>query len=194
MPRMQYLVSFALLVAVGAWIVGVYNNLVHLRGAVCRSWQQWRQATHRRNECLREFATALAFLMKKDAPQPHSLLRMAADSERSLALAEAPRWTSVHGFMGRAEKLLRLEIMQAERDLEDSATLREDEQLLQLYSSVVASLYQQDQCSALFNRAAFEYNNALRGASARFLAPVFGFAAADPLDAAAAEQNTRSSS
>ena len=30
--RMQYLVAVALLVALAAWMVGVYNQLAHLRG------------------------------------------------------------------------------------------------------------------------------------------------------------------
>lgn len=189
---MQYLVSFALLVALASWMVGVYNNLDHLRRLVCEYWEQWRCATHRRNECLADFALVFASLRPGEDPLPRCLQRMSEDSERSLALCESPRWSAVHGFMGGAEQLLRQAVAQSVQAVEDEPAMRGHERLQELCSSVSVSLYRQDQVAALFNRAAREYNQALRGLSARFLAPVFGFAAADPLDAAGT-QNARSS-
>lgn len=189
---MQYLVSFALLVALAAWMVGVYNNLDHLRRLVCERWEQWRCATHRRNVCLADFALVFASFRPQEDPLSHCLQRMSEDSERSLALCESPRWGTVHGFMGGAEQLLRQAVAQSVQTVEDEPAMRGHEQLQELCSSVSASLYRQEQVAALFNHAAREYNQALQGISARFLAPVFGFAAADPLDDEK-RQNARSS-
>ena len=175
MPAMQYVVSFALLVALAAWMVGVYNNLHHLRGVVCSCWSQWRTVTHRRNEELKRFAASLVSL---ESSLSGNLLRLVADSERSLMLAEGPRWGARHGFLGGAERLLRMAAAQALRVVEGQA----DSAMQQLCQSVSVSLYQQDQVAELFNHAAREYNAALRLPSARFLAPVFGFSAVDALD------------
>ena len=68
MRGMQYLVSFALLVAVAAWMVRIYNNLDHLRGVVCSCWGQWRKATHHRNECLTDFAVVFALFLPQGDP------------------------------------------------------------------------------------------------------------------------------
>ena len=87
---MAYLVSFALLVALGAWIVGVYHNLEHLRGVVCSCWGPWRRATHRRNECLNDYVAAFAVFMPVNSTLPHDLRRMVEASESSLALALEP--------------------------------------------------------------------------------------------------------
>lgn len=178
---MQYLVSFALLVAFVAWMVGVYNNLFHLRGSVCSSWGQWRKATHHRNECLNDFAVVFALFVPADNPLPAALRRMAADSERSLALCLEPRWSTLHGFVGGAEARLRQAVARSVQTVEDSPEMRAHEHLQQLCSGVAVSLYQQNQIAALFNRAAREYNSALETPSARLLAPLFGFAGADPL-------------
>lgn len=179
---MAYLVSFALLVAVLAWMVGVYNNLEHLRGVVCNCWRQWRRATHRRNECLADFVAAFAAMMPRGDPLPRNLRRMVEDSERSLALAMEPRWSRMHGMIGGAEGLLRRAVAQSVQLVEESPSMQGNEPLLRLCSTMSASLYQQDQVAALFNHAAVEYNAALTSPSARLLAPVFGFARADPLD------------
>lgn len=188
---MAYLVSFALLVAVLAWVVGVYNNLEHLRGAVCNCWGQWRKATHRRNECLADFAAVFASFMPQGDSLPRDLRRMAEDSDRSLALALEPRWSRMHGFLGGAEQALRKVVDLSVQAVEDSPELRRHEALQRLCTSVTVSLYQQAQIASLFNRAAADYNSALASPSARFLAPVLGFLAADPLDVPA--QDTRSS-
>lgn len=188
---MAYLVSFALLVAVLAWVVGVYNNLEHLRGVVCNCWGQWRKATHRRNECLADFAAVFASFMPRGDSLPRDLRRMAEDSERSLALVLEPRWSRKHGFLGGAEQALRHVVDLSVQAVEDSPELRRHEALQRLCTSVTVSLYQQTQTASLFNRAAAEYNSALASPSARFLAPVLGFLAADPLDVPA--QDTRSS-
>lgn len=179
---MQYLVSFALLVAVVAWMVGVYNNLCHLRMTVCNCWGQWRKATQHRNECLSDFTNAFSLFMPQGDPLPDSLRRLVADSERSLALlSREPRWCSLHGFTGGAEQLLRQAVARSVQAVEASPAMRAHEHLQQLCSGVAVSLYQQDQVANLFNRAAREYNAALASPSARLLAPLFGFVCADPL-------------
>ncbi len=180
---MAYLVSFALLVALTAWIVGVYNNLEHLRGVVCNCWGQWRRVTHQRNECLSHFTTELAACLPSGDSLPQDLRRMVDDSERSLALALEPRWNKMHGFVGKAEQLLRFAAERSVQVVEESPTLRSHETLLRLCSSTAVSLYQQEQVTTLFNRAAHEYNSALSTPSARFLAPMLGFIAADTLEA-----------
>jgi hypothetical protein len=179
---MQYLVSFALLVAFIAWMAGVYHQLEHLRAAVCLCWGQWCRATHHRNECLADFAETFALFLPEEDPRPAYLRRLAADSDRSLALVQAPRWSEVHGFLGGAEQVLRKAVACSVQTVEDSPAMREHEHLQRLCSSVSVSLYQQDQLASLFNHAAVEYNAALAAPSARLLAPLFGFVAADPLD------------
>lgn len=179
---MAYLVSLALLVALAAWIVGIYNNLEHLREVVCNCWGQWRRVTHQRNERLSDFTAELATHLPTGDSLPRELRRMVDDSERSLALALEPRWNKVHGFMGRAEQLLRFAAERSVQVVEDSPTLRSHEALQRLCSSMTISLYQQEQATTLFNLAAREYNAALAAPSARFLAPVLGFMAADTLE------------
>ena len=179
---MQYLVAFALLVALAAWIVGVYNQLAHLRGQVCSSWSQWLGATHRRNICLRDYAAVFAAFLPKNSPMPTHLQRLAEDSEYAIALTLEPRWGKAPGFMSGAEKVLRQAVVEAQHTVEDTPRMREHEHMQRMNSGVSAALYQQDQLAALFNRAAREYNAALAVPSARLLAPVFGFEKANPLD------------
>lgn len=179
---MQYLVSFALLVAFVAWMAGVYHQLEHLRAAVCQYWGQWCRATHHRNECLADFAETFALFLPQEDPRPAYLRRLAADSDRSLALVRTPRWGPLHGFMGSAEQVLRSAVAQSVQVVENSPVMRGNEPLQRLCSSVSVSLYQQDQLASLFNSAAVEYNAALAAPAARLLAPLFGFEAADPLD------------
>lgn len=193
MRHMAYLVSFALLVALLAWMVGVYNNLEHLRGVVCNCWGQWRVATHRRNECLNDFVAAFASFMPRGDALPRDLRRMVEDSERSLALALEPRWSGRYGMLGRAELILRRAVARSVQVVEDTPGMRDHEHLRRLCSSMSVSLYQQDQVAALFNHAALEYNAALASPSARLLAPIFGFDRADALDASAENQKARSS-
>lgn len=182
MPRMQYVVSFALLVALVAWMVGVYNQLDHLRNVVCSCWGQWCRATHRRNECLADFAAVFAHFLPHEDPLPGRLMRMAEDSDRSLALVPEPRWSREHGFLGGAEQLLRRAVAQSVQLVEDSPDMRAHQQLQLLCSGVSVSLYQQDQLASLFNHAAVEYNAALAAPAGRLLAPLFGFAEADTLE------------
>lgn len=179
---MPYLVSLALLVALAAWMVGVYNQLEHLRGVVCHCWGQWRKATQRRNESLRDFAAVFAMFMPPDAALPRDLRRLAEDSERTLALSLEPRWSRSHGFVGEAEKLLRMKVERSVQAVEDSPVMRAHDSLQRLCCSMSVSLYQQEKVAALFNQAAGEYNAALRAPSARLLAPIFGFLAADTLE------------
>lgn len=192
MPGMQYLISFALLVALLAWMVGVYSNLEHLRKSVCVCWAHWRQLTHQRNVCLNDFARCLTPFMPAGDPLPQSLLRLSADSERSLSLVEMPQWGAHHGFLGGAEHLLRMAVAQSVHVVESSPVMRSDVQLLQLSRSVSSALYQQEQVMELFNSSAQEYNAALRNVSARLLASVFGFSAVSMLEMPA-RQNARSS-
>ncbi len=181
---MAYLVSFALLVALAAWTVGVYNNLEHLRRVVCNCWGQWRKATHHRNECLADFAAVFALFLPRDDKLARHLRRLVEDSERSLALSLEPRWSSTHGFVGGAEEVLRLAVARSVQRVEDSPIMREHEHLQRLCSNMSVSLYQQEQVAALFNHAAGEYNAALGAPSARLLAPIFGFCQADTLESA----------
>lgn len=188
---MQYLVSFALLVAFVAWMVGVYNHLVHLRKRVCSTWEQWRLSTHRRNSCLVDFAASFAAFLPQNDSRPQHLRQLAEDSERALSLSPEPRWGRMHGFLGGAEQLLRKSVADSVELVELSPRMQAHEHIQCLCSSLSASLYQQDQYAALFNHAARDYNAALSSWSARLLGPVFGFEAADPLDSA--RQSTRSS-
>lgn len=178
---MQYLVSAALLVAVAAWVVAVFNRLNHLRGEVCGAWQQWITATHRRNECLADFASVFALLMPQGDMLPRSLRRLAADSERSLGASPEPHWGASPGFVGGAEAVLRRVVDDSMVAVENSPLLRAHERLQQLSSQVHLSCYQQEQYTRLFNHMAEAYNNALADPSGRLLAPLFGFASAGVL-------------
>ncbi len=180
-PCMQYLVSFALLVAVCAWMVGVYNHLLHLRSAVCNCWSQWLKAAHQRNECLNDFTAAFVLFMPQGDPLPRSLRRLRDDSERSLSIAPEPRWSEQHGFVNGAELLLRQTVARSLQEVEESSVMRSHEHLQRLCSRLNVSLYQQDQFAALFNHAVSEYNEALKTPSARLLAPLFGFMMADTI-------------
>ena len=126
---MMYLVSFALLVALIAWIAGIYNHLDYLRGVVCDCWGQWRKATRHRNECLADFTAVFSMLMPRGDPLPRELRRMREDSERSLALALEPRWSKVRGFVGGAEQLLRHAVAQSMHVVESSPAMRSHESL-----------------------------------------------------------------
>lgn len=190
MPDMQYLVSFALLVAFAAWIVGVYNQLDHLRHDVCASWLLWCKATHQRNTSLVDFASGFAAFLPQQDSRPRYLKRLADDSEHAVALALEPHWGSSQGCLISAEQVLRRAVADSVAAVETSPEMREHVHLQQLCSRVSSSLYQQDQYAALFDRAAVEYNSALSGISARMLAPVFGFARVETLSSS--RQNTRS--
>lgn len=191
---MQYLVSFALLVFVAGWIVGVYNRLEHLRRVVCNSWQQWRKITHRRNLCLRDFATEFAAFLPADNPMAQNLLRLAVDSERGVTLALEPRWNSQPGFIGGAELLLRQVVADSVLAIETAYVINGHEQLLSLTQRVAALMGEQEQITALFNRAALEYNTALVTPAARLLAPLLGFCTAAPLDAPGMQNTTPAAS
>lgn len=190
---MQYLISLALLVAVAAWLVGVYNNLEHLRGVVCNCWMQWSKMTHYRNESLRSFVPVFASFMPEESPLPQLLRSLVADSERSLAESRELRWGGFQRFSGRTESRLRKAVAESVLLVESSPFMREHDELLRMCSNISASLYQQEQIADLFNRAVREYNKALSSPSARFLGPVFGFVAAFPLDALQPMQNARNS-
>jgi hypothetical protein len=179
---MQYLVSFALLVAVGGWMVAVYNRLYHLRCSVCTCWYEWRKATHYRNECLSNFTTLFALFLPQDDALARHLRHLVVDSEKSLSLSLEPRWNSRHGFVSGAERLVRQAVVQSVHVVEQHPMMRGHEHLHQLCCNVSLSLEKQAHVSELFNAAAAEYNAALNSFSARVLAPVFGFAVADTLD------------
>ena len=180
---MQYLVSFALLVFVAGWIVSVYNRLEHLRRVVCNSWQQWRKITHQRNACLRDFAAEFAAVRPENNPMAQNLLRLAVDSERGVTLALEPRWNSQPGFIGGAEFLLRQVVADSVLAIETSYVMSGHEQLQSLTQRVAALMGEQEQITALFNRAVLEYNAALVSPAARMLAPLLGFCTAAPLGA-----------
>lgn len=192
MPGMMYLVSVALLVALIAWMVRVYNHLAHLREVVCHCWAQWRKATQQRNACLADYTAVFAMLVPQGDPLPRELRRMREDSERSVSLAPEPRWCKVHGFVGGAEFLLRQAVERSMHVAEESPVMRAHESFQRLCSNMAGSLYQQEQVANRFNQAVRDYNAALASPSARFLGPVFGFSVADTLEAE--QKNTRSTS
>ncbi len=193
MPGMPYLVSLALLVALFAWAVGVYNNLDHLRTVVCNFWGQWSRATHYRNESLNDFAVVFAAFLPQDASLPRSLQHLAAESERSVSQGLELLWSSDSDSRADGvEDLLRQAVVQSVQLVEESSVMREHEHLQRVCSRVSVSLFQQDQVAELFNRAVRDYNQMLKLPSARLLAPLFGFVPALPLRLSST-QNARSS-
>lgn len=178
---MQYLVSFALLVALAAWMAGVYNHLYHLRRAVCANWLQWCRSTHLRNVSLEDFVSSLAGFLSQHDDVSERLKSMVTSSEYEISVALEPHWGKARGSMIPGERLLRRTAAEALSAVEESPATRGQVHLQQLCSRVSSALYQQDQYATLFDRAVREYNEALSTPSACILAPVFGFVAANPL-------------
>ena len=173
---MEYLVAFALLVAMGAWVVSSYLRLFHLYERVQGAWLQWTDATRLRNECLGDFLQAFASYLPQGDMLPRDMRRWAEDSERALsATAGAPRRGNFAG-LGSAERHLRRVVSHSVHTLVTTRNMREDAHLCELCAAMSASLYRQEELAGVYNRSVAEYNSALRAPGARMVAGLFGFA------------------
>ncbi len=180
---MEIVVSIGLLVAVLAWVFSVYQRLLHLRAEVRGAWQQWLTATHRRNECLADFAEHVSLLLPGPDAFPARLQRLTDDSELALEQLEEPRWgdAAADGLPGVEWRLLRA-VHESVAAVEQKSPVPGDAQLHLLCGQMSAALQRQENRTRLFNRAAQEYNTALCSPGGRMLAPMFGFLPAESLD------------
>ncbi len=180
---MEIVVSIGLLVAVLAWVLSVYQRLLHLRSEVRGAWQQWLSATHRRNECLADFAEHFALLLPGDDASPARLQRLTDDSEHALEHLAEPRWgNSSEDVLPGVEWRLQRAVHESVAEVEHESLAQGHERLHLLCGQMSVALYQQENRTRLFNRVAQEYNTALSSLGGRMLAPMFGFLPAESLD------------
>lgn len=172
---MEYIIAFALLVALGAWVVGAYLRLFHLYEQVQGAWQQWSRATLHRNECLRDFVHEFAGYLPEGDVLPRDMHRWEEDSRRALKASPVAPREGNFSCIALAERHLRRAVNYSVHTLENMQHMRENEQLLSLCSAVSVSQFQQDTQMQLYNRSAAEYNTALHSPGAKIVAGIFGF-------------------
>ncbi len=180
-PRMEWLISLALLVAVTAWVVATYHRLHHLRSQVQEAWQQWERSTRHRNACLSSFAPAFEHCAPHTLPLPHELRHAAQDSDHELDFPLPPPEPELQTLptrdflrpLGERERSLRLLVGDSLRLLDELPILPQDAELQMLASRLSASLFQQEQFTRMYNRAVEDYNNALASPSGKLVASAF---------------------
>ncbi len=179
--RMEWLISFALLVAVTSWVVGTYHRLHQLRAQVQEAWQQWERSTRHRNACLSSFAPAFEHCAPAAIALPHELRHAAQDSDHELDYplpspdAEGPALPGSDFLrpIGEHERTLRLLVGDSLRLLDTLPSAPQDAELQTLVSRLSASLFQQEQFTRQYNRAVEDYNAALSSPSGRLVASAF---------------------
>lgn len=184
---MELLVSFTLLVAVGAWLAAAYARLHHLHSRVQSAWAQWSRATCRKNECLGDFLSVFAGYLPQGDMLPRQMRRWTEDSQRALLAAPTAPPPGGLASLEKAERSLRRMLGDSVQTLENSAPMREDEHLLQLCSAISVSLFQQEEIARHYNRHAADYNHALSAPTGRLVGGLFGFNPATELPPSAKE-------
>ncbi len=189
MPRMEWLISLALLVAVTSWVVATYHRLHHLRAQVQEAWQQWERSTRHRNACLSSFAPAFEQCAPQALALPHELRHAAQDSDHELDFPLPSPAVEAHPLpsqdflkpLGERERLLRLLVGDSLRMLDELPMQQRGDELQMLSSRLSASLFQQEQFTRLYNRAVEDYNAALASPSGRLVGSAFGLPPASGL-------------
>ncbi len=180
-PRMEWLVSLALLVAVTSWVVATYHRLHHLRSQVQEAWLQWERSTRHRNACLSSFAPAFEHCAPDSIALPHELRHAAQDSDHELDFplpmptADSPALPSRDFLkpLGERERSLRLLVGDSLRLLDELPTVPQEPELQELVSRLSASLFQQEQFTRLYNQAVENYNAALASPSGKLVGSAF---------------------
>lgn len=172
---MEMLVSFTLLVAVGAWLAAAYARLHHLYSRVQSSWEQWSRATCRKNECLGDFLSVFSGYLPQGDMLPRQMRRWAEDSQRALLAAPSVPLPGSLDSLGVAERHLRRMLGDSVQTLERSPEMRENECLLQLCNAISVSLFQQEEIARHYNRHVADYNHALAAPTGRLVGGLFGF-------------------
>ncbi len=185
MVAMNWLVAFALLVAVCAWVLTVYHRLHTLQLRTREAWQQWERATSHRNACVEALAPALAPYSGSAPSLPQDLRHAAQNSERGLGLAEEgepalPAAALLHP-LGRQERSLRELVANAFDVMDELPQAVGDATLMQLGSELSVSLFRQEQHTEQYNRAAENYNEALQTPSGRLVASALHLVPAERL-------------
>ncbi len=178
---MEWLISFALLVAVTSWVVATYHRLHHLRSQVRAAWQQWELSTRHRNACLSSFAPAFEHCAPAALALPLELRHAAQDSEHELDFPLPPPTADGYALpgsdflkpLGERERSLRLLVGDSLRLLDELPEAPQNAELPGLVSRLSASLFQQEQHTQLYNRAVEEYNSALASPSGRLVGSAF---------------------
>ncbi len=180
-PRMEWLISLALLVAVTSWVVATYHHLHHLRSQVQDAWLQWERSTRHRNACLSSFAPAFEHCAPASLALPHELRHAAQDSEHELDFPLPPLTPEPHALpsrdflrpLGERERSLRILVGDSLRLLDEMPGPPQDAELQTLVSRLSASLFQQEQFTRLYNRAVEDYNAALASPSGKLVGSAF---------------------
>lgn len=172
---MIYLVSLALFVILGAWLVSVYSRFNHLYARVQESWKQWADATKVRNSCLGDFTRRFSAELPKDSVLPRDLRRLLEDSSRALQATTGAPEQGEHQQIGEYEKRLRQAMSSSVSALESSPVMRDDHRLMALCRDMSASLVQQEQFARFYNRHAGLYNEALNSPGGKLFGSMMGF-------------------
>ena len=171
--RMNWLIALGLLVAVAAWVLSVYHRLHHLQLRAQEAWALWETATRHRNACVEALVPVLAASSPRVPTLPGALRRAAKDSDQGLDLAGSgidvlPDAHWLHP-MGRQERSLRRLVADAFDAMDALPPSLADSELAQLGSALSISLFQQEQRTEQYNRAAESFNEALQTPSGRIV-------------------------
>ncbi len=184
MAGMNWLIAFALLVAVAAWVLSVYHRLHHLHLQALEAWSQWERATRYRNACVEALAPALAASASRVPGLPRELADAAQDSELGLSLDDGmPMLPAAERLrpMGRRERCMRRLVADAFDAMDALPPGPDVAELSQLGSALSVSLFQQEQRTEQYNRAAENYNAALQTPSGRLVGSALRLPPASPL-------------
>lgn len=185
---MEYLIALALLVLVGAWVVGAFIRLHHLHERVQSAWEKWQSATQHRNDCLGDFVSLFACYLPQEDTLARDMRRWAEDSRRALAALTNAPVLGAGQVLGHAERNLERILRYSGRTVEATPQLRENEQLLGLYQAMAVSHRMQAEEARLYNRSVHDFNAALDEPAMRLLAPTLGFS---PMDEISGRPTTR---
>lgn len=175
MHGMEWLIASGLLVAVWAWVAELCHRLLHLRAGVQGAWQQWVEATHRRNDCLIEVAAALAPALPREDVLPRVLRRLAEDSDRLLREQPQLPWGGVRHAAVLSEAALRRQAQGSWNRVAQQESLQWNEGLRHLRELWEDADAWQRQSERVYGDVAGSYNAALREPPVRALAGMLGF-------------------
>ena len=179
----HWLFQLALLAIVLFWVVGAYNRMVRLRGAILSAWDQIVAALVKRSEAMAAVADAvrgplaseagtLAALAEADAKQ-----RDAADGVRQARarVADVSLWVGAEGSLASPASRLRALIELQPALVHESATGPQLATALVAWSEAEPRIHFARQG---FNDAVDRYNRAIHQWPTRLIASPLGFRSA----------------
>lgn len=164
-------------IVLSLWMVGAYNRVVALRGAIVTAWLQVEEAIHRRERLV----SPLALRLRGSLPEGHgtldavvaSLAQCKADTaavqRRPLAQAAAVASLAEH------EAALAEALADMHRAIEREPALRDDAPLAAARAEIDAAVTRVAATRQWFNDAALAYDSAIAQWPTRLLTPLFGF-------------------